>query len=120
MKSRILIDKTMKTKLFYILIAVVLVGIGSCKKDKDSDPGVCATAWAVSTQDELTAVVNAALVWSTSPTVANCNAYKTAAQTYLNALKPYESCASLTANDKQNLQEAIQEAQADINSLTCQ
>lgn len=110
----------MKTKLFFVLLIAVLVGNGSCKKDKDSDPDVCATNWVTSTQDELTAVVNAAMAYGTNPTVTNCNAYKTAYQKYLNALKAYENCSALTGMSKAEWQEAISEAQEELNSFTCQ
>lgn len=110
----------MKTRLFFLLIVAIFISTESCKKDKDSDPDVCTTAWAVATQDELTKVVNAAMAYGTSPTVANCNAYKTAYQAYLNALKPYGNCTALTGTSKQEWQEALADAQAEINSLNCQ
>ncbi|NJK95437.1 MAG: hypothetical protein HC905_11460 [Bacteroidales bacterium] len=110
----------MKTKLFYLLFVVILFGNESCKKDKESDPDLCATAWSVATQDELTAVINAAMTYGNTPTVANCNAYKSAYQAYINAMKTYENCSVLTGLTRTQWEEALEEAQEELNNFTCQ
>ncbi len=55
----------------------------------------CTNAWATDLEGELTAVIGAATAFSTDASDANCNAYKSAYQDYINALKPYGNCATL-------------------------
>jgi hypothetical protein len=110
----------MKAKLFFVLLVAALVVYVSCKKDKDNDPDICATNWGVATQKESTAVANAAMAYITNQSVANCNAYKTALQAHVNALKKFENCASLTGLSKAELKADIDEYQETVNDLTCQ
>lgn len=112
--------QTMKKSLFYLFIVAALMGSESCKKDKNNDPDVCSTSWAAAIQDETSVLANAANAYGTSQTVANCNAYKTAFQAYINALKPYSNCTTLTGTNKQEWQEALNEAQEVVNQLNCQ
>jgi hypothetical protein len=105
-------------KALSFLILVSFLGTGSCKK-KDSDPDACGTNWTTQVQPQLNAVSSAAQVYATTPTTANCNAYKTAYQNYLNALNPFVECASWTAQQKNELQSAIDGAKQQINTL-CQ
>jgi uridylate kinase len=101
---------------FFILVSFLT--IGSCKK-KATDPDYCATTWATQVQTQLNAVTNAAQVYAANPTVANCNAYKTATQNYLNALTPFLDCAAWTVQQKNDLQSLIDSTQDQISSL-CQ
>ena len=106
-------------KLISISLFVVLVvsfSSISCKKDKD-DPGICGTTWATQVTAESNALSNAITVYAASPTAQNCNAYKTAYQNYLNALKPFTDCSVYTAAQKTELQTAIAQAEADISTL---
>ncbi|HLN20969.1 MAG TPA: hypothetical protein VK213_07755 [Bacteroidales bacterium] len=106
-------------KLFALLIIVSFIGIGSCKK-KDKEPDYCtAGAWTTQINDELTVVMNTAVAYSSNPTTANCNAYKTAMQGYINALKPFENCTLWTAQDKTAFRNALQEAEQDL-ATACQ
>jgi len=100
------------------LIIVSFLGIGSCKK-KAADPDFCATSWATQVSSQLNAVTAAAQVYATNPTTPNCNALKTAYQNYLNALDPFVDCATWSTQQKNELQDAIDEAQQQINTL-CQ
>jgi hypothetical protein len=105
-------------KVISLLIVLSLLGIGSCKK-KSSDPDRCGTAWANQLSDEINAVSAAAQAYGTDPTPTNCNALKTAYQNYLNALEPFTDCSAWTAQERADLQAAIDEAQQEVNTL-CQ
>ena len=90
----------------------------SCSKDGDGITP-CTTAWATDLQGELTAVINAGAAFGADQTDANCNAYKSAYQNYINALKPYGNCATLTGQNRTDWQKALDEAEADVATL-CQ
>ena len=103
-------------RVLCFLIVVSFLGIGSCKK-KATDPDYCGSAWATQVSAEITALSAAAQAYATEQTPANCNAYKTAYQNYLDALKPFADCAAWTAQEKSDLQDAINEAEQDISTL---
>lgn len=103
-------------KLFCFFIFVFILGIGSCKKEV-TDPDYCGTAWSTQLSDELTALSNAALAYSSNPTPTTCNSYKTAYQSYLDALKPFAKCSLYTAAQKTELENSIAEAEAEISTL---
>jgi hypothetical protein len=103
-------------KVLCLIIVVSFLGIGSCKK-KSADPDRCSTAWATQLSTETSAVTAAAQTYGTNPTTENCNALKTAYQNYLNALEPFTDCASWTAQQKSDLQDAIDTAQEQVNTL---
>ena len=107
---------TTMSKVLCFLIIVSFIGIGSCKKEI-TDPAFCGTAWSLQLTDELTALTNAAMAYSSDPTPTTCNAYKTAYQGYLDALKPFLDCSAWTAAEKADLEEEIADAEADISTL---
>jgi hypothetical protein len=105
-------------RVLCFLIIVSFLGIGSCKK-KATDPDYCGTSWASQVTSQSTALSTAIQTYATNQTPANCTALKTAYQNYLNALEPFVDCASWTAQQSNELQSAIDEAQQQINTL-CQ
>ena len=113
--------KTISLSVYRVLCFLIIVsflGTGSCKK-KATDPDYCGTSWATQVSSELNAVTAAAQTYASNPTTPNCNAYKAAFQNYLNALDPFVDCASWSAQQKNELQDAINEAEQQINTL-CQ
>lgn len=103
-------------RLLSFLIVVSFLGMGSCKK-KAVDPDYCGTTWATQVTTEANAVSAAAQTYGTNPTAANCTALKTAYQNYLNVLEPFVDCASWTSQQRDELQDAIDTAQQQVNSL---
>jgi len=103
-------------RVLSFLIIVSFLGIGSCKK-KATDPDYCGTTWATQVSSQLNAVTTAAQVYATNPTTPNCNALKAAYQNYVNALDPFVDCASWSVQQKNELQDAIDEAQQQINTI---
>jgi hypothetical protein len=57
------------------------------------------------------------MAYSSNPTTATCNSYKTAYQNYLNALKPFAKCSLYTAAQKTELENSIAEAETEISTL---
>lgn len=110
----------MKTTFFLVAMAALLLSFPSCNGDDDDDKTpACSTAWGTELQNELNAVINAAQAYGNDPTPANCNAYKTSYQAYLNKLKPYGNCSALTGQNRTDFNEAVAEAEADLATMTC-
>lgn len=103
-------------RVLCLLVVVTFIGLGSCKK-KATDPDYCSTSWATQLSTEVNALSAAAQAYATEQTPANCNAYKTAYQNYLDALEPFGDCALWTTQQKEELQDAIDEAQQQISTL---
>ena len=106
-----------KKIFFFLFLAVATAGLWSCKKDSKTD--TCSGAWASELTNEVNAMSTAAQAYGTNPTPATCNAYKQAAQAYLNALTPYGNCATLTGQNRADWQAALDAAQQSIDDLDC-
>ena len=104
--------KTFSTN-YFISIFCLLV-LFSCKKD---DPVGCSTAWASDLQSEIAEISQATSDYVLDQSVANCDALKAAYQDYINALKPYGNCATLTGQSRTDWQNAINEAEDNIDTL---
>lgn len=101
------------------MMILSFVGLGSCKKE-EKEPDYCSTAWATQIQDELNTAIGAAITYSTNPTTANCNSYKTAMQAYIDALKPFSKCTGWTAEDKADFDESLADAEDELANTNCQ
>lgn len=105
------------------LIAALTLGLSSCSKDDNSGTtppaGPCAnyTNWATGFQAELTAMTNAATAYATDPTPANCQAYKDAANDYIDALEGVRSCVLASQLTAYNA--SIQQARDAIAAISC-
>lgn len=65
-------------------------------------------------------MISAALTYSSSPTTANCNAYKASISAYIDALEPWGDCSLYaTGTNKAEFDAAIAEARADLQDA-CQ
>jgi hypothetical protein len=99
-----------------IIIFCFTLFVTSCSKDDDG-VAPCSTAWGTELQNELTAVINAGSAYGLDPSAANCSAYKAAYQDYINALKPYGNCATLTGQSRTDWQKAVSDAEAEVSAL---
>jgi hypothetical protein len=109
----------MSKKIFLPLFLMIAVfGFWTCNKDDDKTD-LCSGAWASELSNEANAMINAAQAYATNPTPATCNAYKQAAQDYLDALEPYGNCATLTGQDRVEWQNAVDSAQESLDNLDC-
>ena len=86
----------------------------SCKKD---NPVACSTAWASELQNEFSAISTAVTVYTLDQSEANCNALKAAYQDYIDALKPFGNCATLTGQDRTEWVNTINEAEANLDTI---
>ena len=110
---------TRLTQFFLLLILVAAVSLSSCKSDDDIDNGACAANFnfALELQAESTALSNAASAYANDPTTANCEAYRSAFTSYLDAAADIDNCVP-TADRSAYLQ-SITEAQAEVDALVC-
>jgi hypothetical protein len=97
-----------------LLVAVLCIpALNSCKKT----PVACSTAWATELQNELTAISTAFTVYSMDPSQENCNALKSAYQDYIDAMRPYGDCETLTGQSRTDWQNALDDAEESIDAI---
>ena len=99
-------------RLIYLFSILALL---SCKKDSEIVP--CSANWASDLQHEFTAISTAVTLYSEDQSAANCTALKAAYQGYIDALKPYGNCATLTGQDRVSWQNSLNELEAEIDTL---
>lgn len=93
-----------KITSFLLLLAFAACLNSACSSDPISTISACNDLTGLATT-----FTNAATAYSTNPSAANCNAYKTAGTNYLNALK---KCATASPT-------VTSSTQAAIDALTC-
>ena len=99
-------------RLVYVFCTLALL---SC--NKDSEIAHCSVAWATDLQSEITAISTAVALYSADQSAENCTALKAAYQSYVDALKPFGNCATLTGQDRTDWQTAVNEAEASISTI---
>jgi hypothetical protein len=99
-------------RLVYVFCILALL---SCNKDSDITP--CSVAWATELHQELAAITTAVALYTADQSAANCTALKAAYQSYVDAMKPFGNCATLTGQDRINWQTALNEAEANIDTI---
>lgn len=97
----------------YLALIFSFVILFSCKKDNPINCGF----WGAELLNEITAISTASTIYSQDQSAANCNALKDAYQDYINAMKPYGDCATLTGQDRTEWKQALDEAEADLDSI---
>ena len=85
--------------------------------NNNDDDGITTCIWTTELQAEAEALSNAASAFGADPTTANCEAYRSAFQDYLNAADDLDGC--VPAADRPAYQQAIDEAQAELDALQC-
>lgn len=86
----------------------------SCKDDEED----CAQT-AANLQDELTAMQNAAIAYGLNPSTDNCNAYRAAAQAYIDEAEDLVNCPGLSASQRAQYEASLQDAEDELNALSC-
>ena len=105
-------------KEYFILLALVLSIFGCTKKNNKIDCHSGFNLYTV-TADEIQNLSSAAVVYSQDPSPTNCENYKNALSTYVDALEKYETCA-LEFGYTDDWKEAIQQSRESVNQLLCQ
>lgn len=113
--------KMKKTNLLIpvIIATTIMINIG-CSKDNPLNPlaNACAN-WAEQTSNELAAYNNALSNYSSDPSVANCNSFKSAATNYYEALEDIRSCATAAGASQADINQAIVEAKNEVEEFDC-
>ena len=105
--------KNAPSRLAFVILALLV--LFSCGKDDGVTP--CSSAWASDLQNEITAIGTAVNIYSMDPSTANCNALKAAYQDYIDALKPYGNCTTLSGVSRTEWQNAINEAEENLDTI---
>jgi len=110
----------MKRKIYTaFFVGLFIMGISACKNNDEKD-APCSVAWTSELSAEINAMSAAAQAYAANQSVANCNAYKQSVQAYLNALRPYGDCTVLTGQQRIAWENAIADAQDNVNKMNCQ
>ncbi|SHM92685.1 hypothetical protein SAMN04488057_104408 [Cyclobacterium lianum] len=108
-----------KIHLVNIFILTFSAFFFSCSSE-DTEPTACSVQWATELQDEINALQQAAITHGQTQTNASCENLRTAARAYLDALRPYGSCQALTGQSRTDWQNAVAEAEQQIDDLDCE
>lgn len=98
-----------------LMLGFIVIGYG-CKKDND-DPVGCSN-WANEVTEEATAFSNTLEAYTLDPTPTKCQAFKDAAQAYLDALEDRVECATLSGTGAE-LQSFIDSSRASYDAIQC-
>lgn len=111
-------------KLSFLLMMFGLISFSliSCSDDDDAGGNVftgpnCYNAWITAYSQSTQQMSSAAQAYGTDPTEENCNAFKAAYQSFLDDIKPFQNCAAITGQEREEFIEQIQEAEEDIDDL---
>jgi len=111
--------KIKKTKILIPgLVAVAMMINTSCSKNNPLNLLGCGNGnWATQVSDELAAWSVAAGNYSSDPNAANCQSYKSAGLSYLDALEGVRGCVA--GVNQAEFNEAIAEAKKDVDEIDC-
>lgn len=108
----------MKNVCFSILfLCVGFIGLNSCGGDDAEKAVACSIAWGTELQAEVTALSNAFAAYGADQSQPNCDAVKAAYQTYIDALRPYGNCATLTGQNRTDFNNALNEAENNLSTI---
>lgn len=104
--------------LLLLFIAVIALSLSTgCSKDDPASPTGCdATVFNQNVNPKLNAWQEAATAYANDQSVANCEAYKSTGQAFLDSIRSYENCATIYT---QSWRDAVADAQADLASIPC-
>ena len=103
------------TKTFLFALVVSCAFMFSCGK---SGTVGCGNNFYSDLENEINGLTDAATVYSTDPSLANCEKYKDALRDYLGAFEGLRSCYGVGAN-KAEFDAAVKEAQDDVDDWEC-
>ncbi|MEM1216515.1 MAG: hypothetical protein AAGJ82_12560 [Bacteroidota bacterium] len=111
----------MKNLFFFFALALTLALSTGCGGDDDDGvnitPGCTEMAFTQAVQDAVQSLNDATQAYVNDQSTANCDAWKAAAQNYLDEVKRFENCATL--NTRQDFRDAVREAEESLANTTC-
>lgn len=90
-----------------------------CSVGEDNDVATCSVQWSIELQDEINALSQAAMARAQNPGPTTCENFRSAAEDYLEALRPYGNCSALTGQSRSEWQKAVEEAEIEIQEIDC-
>jgi hypothetical protein len=102
--------------ILIVSIVILFLGFLSCKSDEEK-LAACSLAWASELQDELNDISTASAAYFNDPSTANCTAYTSAYEAYIDALEPYGQCSALTGQNRTAWEQAIQDARESLDTI---
>jgi hypothetical protein len=103
--------------IFALTLFSALLLTGGCKKEENNGPCGANFNWAIELQDEAQALSAAAQAYGQDPSPANCEAYRAAAQAYLDVAADLDNC--VLGVNRPDYEQAVAEAQAEVDALQC-
>jgi hypothetical protein len=108
-------------KNFFLLgFLAITLSFAACGSDDDGNigPAFCNDqAFGEAVANATSSLSDAATLFANDPTTANCEAYRTAAQNYLDEIRRFEGCSIISARD--DFRESLREAQASVDMIMC-
>jgi ABC-type Zn uptake system ZnuABC Zn-binding protein ZnuA len=106
--------------LSLLVFSLVAVSCGSDDEDGNDVNVTCGATFNINAElsDEINAFTNAAITYGNDPTPENCQAYKAAAQGYLEALESLRDCAE-QVGELVSYNQALADLEAAIDDITC-
>ena len=106
----------MKKVNFLLLFSFVLmIGVSGCKNGGNS--ANCSVNWGAEAADELSAISSALMAYTSVGSTENCNALKDAYQDYVDVLETFSNCSLLTGALRDLWQQAIDDAEDEIDTI---
>jgi len=111
----------MKNLFFLLALSATLLTTLGCGNDDDGDgitPDLCAlSVYNERVLESLESLQVAVTAYSNDPSTANCEAYRSAAQDYLDTIREFDTCADIIS--RQEYQESLAEAEMELANLQC-
>ena len=104
--------KNAQFRLVFVLFGFLV--LFSCKKE---DVAPCSVSWGTELQIEINAIGTAATIYSMDPSDDNCNMLKAAYLDYIEALRPYGKCSTLSGVSRTEWQYAIDDAESNMDDF---
>lgn len=108
----------MKKSLIAVLPLLCMLTFG-CSLGGGDDVVTCSAQWSVELEQELNALSQASIAHAQNQTQTTCENLRTAMQNYLDGLRPYGNCSALTGQTRAAWQDAVEEAEDDIQEMDC-
>ncbi|MDP5081299.1 MAG: hypothetical protein NWP87_01495 [Winogradskyella sp.] len=105
-------------KIFLMTLSLSFMVLTGCSKsDDDEDIDATCTNWSDQWLAQANAFSDASALYTSDPTLANCQNYKTAGLNYVEALESVLDCVP-TVNSQEYIN-SLNEYRAEVNAIDC-